>query len=108
VIARVAHSLARHNQLLAEHEHQIGNSNAAASSLEAAATYLERAYEWSETPIGPGTEAVLADAHAKATEDVLESEPTTHDLQSKIAAVGSEIQSIAEELDPAWSVEHSG
>lgn len=109
VLARAAHSLARHNQLLAEHGYQIGDSEAAANSLEAATTYLERAYEWSEIPIEPATEAVFADAHAAVTEreNALEAGPNTYDLQSEIAAVGSAIEGISEQLDPAWSVEHS-
>ena len=102
VAARAAHALARHHQLEAEHEFQVDSPATAAAALDTAVAYLERAYEWSGTPIEPKTEAVLAKARAAAEDSEVEGQPAVQDLEPELIAVGAEIDHLAAIVEPAW------
>lgn len=102
VAARAAHALARHHLLLAEHEFQIGSQETAAEALDSAVSYLERAYEWSGTPMEPHTESVLAQARAAAAASEAEGLPTAGDLEAELIAVGAEIDQLAATVEPDW------
>jgi hypothetical protein len=102
VAARAAHALARHHQLLAEHEYQIGDSTTAGEELDTAVAYLERAYEWSETAMAPDTEAKLAHARAAATDSEMTGRPADEHLESELIAVNSEIDRLAATVVPPW------
>jgi hypothetical protein len=102
VAARAAHALARHHQLIAEHEYQIGNPEDAGRALATSVASLERAYEWSGTAMEPETEATLAQARAVATDSEVEDHPAGEDLESQLIAVGSEIDQLAATVVPPW------
>ncbi len=98
VLARTAQAVGRVHQLHAAAELQRGDPESAAASLGAATVYVDRALVWSDAPVEPADEAVLADARAAAAQAPGGSEEESQSLSAQIGAVGDVLDRLGRSL----------
>jgi hypothetical protein len=101
VLARTALAMARHHQLMADHDDELGNVTAAAQSLDTAAEYLEQASSFSGTAIKPGVESAIADARALAESAEDGVPPDAVELHDAMRTIREEIAQLDTTIEPS-------